>query len=359
MSLWYIYPMWHRVSFTLIAKKHLQYMKRRVRVEEIDELAFPHIIPHSRPIVFIQPYFYVMLRASKFISRRLHAYRGFIGIDVADSDRISNLAVSMTDYAKVMVVPSTFAKEAYIKSGVTVPVEVVPHGLDDNWFTDPPKIGQSFPDLLNLKRQRKCKFLLYFLWHSDWRKGVNLVYEFYAKLLKERKDVVLIFKTATADGVWVEKFKKLGCIHVYGWLTEEQKMELYDLSDIYPLFSRGGGFEHNGLEALVRGCFVIAPDRGSWVDYLDRMHLVHSHSCGEVLKDNPIHVGKGVEVDVEKAIDRAHVVLDNIDDFKARQREFVLKQIYPKFRWEVIADRLIEIARRVYEGEKRVVTHVV
>ncbi|RLF08430.1 MAG: hypothetical protein DRJ60_00425 [Thermoprotei archaeon] len=359
MSLWYVYPIWHRVSFTLIAKKHLEYMKKKARVEEIDELAFPHILPHSRPLVFIQPFFYVMLRSSRFISRRLHAYRGFIGIDVADSDRISNLAVSMTDYVEVMVVPSSFAKEAYIKSGATCRVEVVPHGLDDYWFTDPPRLTQSFPDLFNLKRQRRLKFLLFFLWHSDYRKGADLVYNFYRELKKERKDVVLIFKTATADGHWAKKFKELSCIHVYGWLTEEQKMELYDLSDIYLLFSRGGGFELNGLEALVRGCFVIAPNRGSWVDYLDRMHLVNSHSCSYVLKDNPIHCGKGVEVDIERAIDRVHVVLDNLDDFKAKQREFVMKRVYPNFRWEVVADRLLEIAKAIYERQRGVVAHVV
>jgi len=341
-SLWYVYPMWHTVSFTLIARKHIEYMKKYVHIEEVDELAFPHITPHSKPVVFIHPFYYCMIRASKFISRKLHMYTALIGIDVADSDHISNLAVSITNYAKAIVVPSSYAKRVYEKSGVRVPVYVVPHGLDVEWYHKPKTI-KYFHDLHKLKQEKKLHLLLYYLWHSPYRKGFDLVYEFYKRLKKERKDVMLVFKTRTSDGKEAKLMRQLGVIHIYGWLTEEQKIELYDLCDIYPLFSRGGGFEHNGLEALVRGEVVLAAKEGSWTEYLPSFSLVDCKPCPYVLKDNPIHDGRGVEVIVEKAVDKAHEILDNLEEYKAKVREHVEKHVRPRFNWPFIASRLYNI----------------
>jgi len=340
--IFYVYPMWHRVSFTLIAEKHIEKLKKRYKVERIDELAFPHIMPMSRPIVFLHPFFFIMSRSSRFISRKLHLYKAIIGVDVADSDHISNLAVSMTDYANAMIVPSSFSRKAYVRSGVKVPVYVVPHGLDWEWYEKPSIAEKYFQDLLLIKDRRKYKYILYFLWHSDYRKGADLVIEIYKRLIKERKDVKLVLKTKTADGRVAQVLRTLGAIHVYGWLTEEQKMALYDACDIYILATRGGGFEMNGLEALARGLPVIAAKGGSWEDYLPDWLLVDSRPTPYVLKDNPIHDGRGVEMIVEKAVDKIHDILENLDDYKARVREHVnrIKHIY---NWENIGKILKEI----------------
>lgn len=344
--IFYVYPMWHRVSFTLIAEKHIEKLKKRYKVERIDELAFPHIMPMSKPIVFLHPFFFIMSRSSRFISRKLHLYKAIIGVDVADSDHISNLAVSMTDYANAMIVPSSFSRQAYVRSGVRVPIYVVPHGLDWEWYTKPSIADKYFQDLLLIKERRKYKYMLYFLWHSDYRKGADLVIEIYKRLIRERKDVKLVLKTKTADGRVAQVLRSLGAIHVYGWLTEEQKMALYDACDIYILATRGGGFEMNGLEALARGLPVIAAKGGSWEDYLPDYLLVESRPTPYVLKDNPIHDGKGVEMIIDKAIDKIHDILENLDDYKARVRDHInkIKHIY---NWDNVGKLLSEVIERI------------
>lgn len=344
--IFYVYPMWHRVSFTLIAEKHIEKLKKRYKVERIDELAFPHIMPMSRPIVFLHPFFFIMSRSARFISRKLHLYRAIIGVDVADSDHISNLAVSMTDYADAMIVPSSFSRKAYVRSGVKVPVYVVPHGLDWEWYTKQNIADRYFQDLLLIKERRKYKYMLFFLWHSDYRKGADLVIEIYKRLIRERKDVKLVLKTKTADGRVAQVLRSLGAIHVYGWLTEEQKMALYDACDIYILATRGGGFEMNGLEALARGLPVIAAKGGSWEDYLPDWLLVESRPTPYVLKDNPIHDGKGVEMIIDKAIDKIHDILENLDDYKARVRDHInkIKHIY---NWDNVGKLLSEVIERI------------
>jgi len=350
---WYVYPMWHRVSFTLVARKHLEQLKKRMRIHEIDELAFPHVSPHTRPVVLIHPYFYCMLRAAKFISRKLHRYGALIGIDVADSDHLSNLAVSMSYYARRMIVPSTFCKRVFERSGVTVPVDVVPHGLDMEWYEKPKQIGKFFPELAKIKERKRIKFVLFFLWHSGYRKGDDLVIEWYKRLWKERKDVAIILKTGVKEAVQAQILRPFNCVHIFGWLTEEQKMELFDLADIYPLFSRGGAFEINGLEAIARLVPVLAAKGGAWEDYLPSWSLVDSHRCKCVLPNNPLHDGGGVEIEVEKAVDRAHIILDNLDDYRERLREHIEKRVKHVFNWEAVGERLYKIIVEVIEEVSR------
>ena len=347
VKVWYVYPAWHRVSFTLIAHRHISELRHYMRVTEVDELAFPHITPHSRPLVILHPYFFIMMRSSRVLARRLHEYRGIIGVDVADSDHISNLAVSMTHYARAMIVPSAFAKRVYEESGVTVPVYVVPHGLEPGWYLRPNIAGEYWGELLKLKYEKKLKLILFYLWHSEYRKGWDLVLEFYKKLKRERKDVILVVKTVSENEAMKQLCRRISCVYIYGWLTEEQKIALYDAADLYPLFSRGGGFEMNGLEAVARLVPVIAAKGGAWEDYLPQWSLVDSHPCPYVLKDNPIHDGRGVEVDVEKAVDRAHDILENLDDYRARLAEWREKKLKTEFNWLNISSKLFNIIQNV------------
>jgi len=343
--LWYVYPMWHRVSFTLIAEQHVRRLRKWFRLTEIDELVFPSLTPYSRPLVILHPFFFIMMRLSRNLWHILPRVSGFIGIDVADSDRISNVAVSMTDYALAMIVPSEFARRSYVVSGVKVPVYVVPHGVDKRWFTEPPRRPTTFFELARLK-ERGYKLLLYFLWHSPFRKGFDLVVEAYKALKRERKDVVLVVKTMGGNGYEAQLARRLGGVVVGGWLTDAQKMELYDLSDVYLLFSRGGGFELNGLEAVARGIPVVAAKGGAWEDYLPPWSLVESRRCDVVLHNNAIHVGGGVEIIVEKAVDRIHDILENLDEYKARMREHA-KKISNVYNWDAVAEKLRNVINEV------------
>jgi len=51
---------------------------------------------------------------------------------------------------------------------------------------------------------------------------------------------------------------------------------------------------------------------------------------------------------VEKALDKAHEILDNLDDYRARVREYAQKVLKSRFRWDLIADELIKIVREEY-----------
>jgi len=185
---------------------------------------------------------------------------------------------------------------------------------------------------------------------------LDLITKVYERLRSERSDIVLIDKTTMGtlnlEKIYYSVLKDLGSIVLTGWLTEEQQIELYDLCDIYLGFSRGGGFEMNNLEALARGEVVIAPDEGSWTDYLPKWSLVRSHHCDYVLADNPIHIGKGVEINVDKAVKKILDIIDDLDEYKAKVREYVNEKIRHEYTWDVVGRGLKKVIDDVLSGTK-------
>jgi glycosyltransferase involved in cell wall biosynthesis len=345
-------PFFKHVSFGVIGQRHYDLLRQYLRVELVDENAFPSIQILSHPLVFSQPYFYLMQMFEKKIARNLSMIYGLIGVDVADSDRITRYAKGLTKHATAMIVPSTFSKQSYLNSGVKKPIHVIPHGIDTEWLDTPPLKPTAFTHLAHLKKTKKLKLILCYALHSDYRKGLDLLLEFYNKLLTERDDTMLVVKTTHGVRYSSKPVTNLGSmaeIPVDGkilraWLTPEQKMELFDLCDIYFLSSRGGAFEHPALEGLARGEIVLGAKGGSWEDYLPNWALIPSTKSGPVLAKNPIHSGCGVELNVDKAVEKTVDIFNNLDDYRARVREHVSTHVRENFLWEQIGLQLRDVA---------------
>ena len=362
----YVYPMWHVVSFTYIAKKHVEYLKRAlgISVQELDELAFPSFTPSVRYTAVVHPWIYIYHRVLNDKKRALNEnlldrfekyiewWRGnfeqFIAVDVCDSDKISEYAVTLLNQADRVVVPSNFCVKVYRSSGVKKPVTRIPHGVDPEWYTTPnvwetAPVKALNPALLELflyKIRRNKKILVFWLWHSAERKGWSEVREVYSRLVRERKDVVLVLKTAVPYTKEFQEVMHLGAVQVYGWLSDYEKMALYDLADVTLNFSRGGGFELNCLESLARGIPCIASNWGSWLDYLPSFLRIKTSERVRVFENNAIHVGYGYRVDVEDALNKLHSILDNYDEYRARTDEY-REKLAGEYRWDVIAHKLL------------------
>jgi len=357
-SVVYVYPYWKRVSFGLIAEKHVSELKKYLKVSSLDETAFPHISLVTNPLLILQPYFYPFQNHEREIATKIQKniwkIKGIIGIDVADSDHITDYAVHLTNYSLAMIVPSQFSKKVYVDSGVKVPVYVVPHGIDESFITAPARSPITFPILARLKETKKLKVITSWILHSPFRKGRDILLKFFGELLKYRKDVVLVLKTFDRLHYFFkdnfdrinysfEKENLAGEEIERGWLSEGDKRELFDLTDLYALTSRGGGFEHPALEALSRGVPTIAGEGGSWSDFIPSWLLVKSYKSGKVFEDNPIHDGFGIEMDVNKAVDKALDILDNLEEYKERVREYALTYVKENYNWVRIGTLLKDI----------------
>lgn len=353
-SIWYVMPFFKQVSFTYIGEKHYLELKKYFRIELVDETAFPFVQVFSRPLVLVHPYFYPLQRWEYRIARIQRIIHGLIGIDVADSDHISREAVRLSQYATAFIVPSNFARNSYIRSGIKKPVHVVPHGVNEEWLTHERKIPRTFTELAKLKHRRNLKLLLSFIVHSFYRKGGDILLEIYKRLVNERNDVLLVLKTAKGVGYFLETIEYKGGEIEYhmdgkvyeGWLTEEQMMELFDICDLYLLTSRGGGFEHPPLLGIARGLPCIGAKGCSWDDYMTDWMLVSSKKSDIVLKGNPIHDGYGVEMIIDKAVDRIHQILDNLEEYKAKTKEYALTYVRDNFTWTAVGKKLRDVVTK-------------
>ncbi|MEM0459296.1 MAG: hypothetical protein QXZ31_05475 [Thermofilaceae archaeon] len=362
----YCYPIWHTVSFSLIAKRHIEQLRRRgAYVYEWDELSVPRFSAIYRYSLAVHPMFYCVHRWSRMLAGEggdlsggletlksaLGYYERVVGFDVADSDAVSPLAVQLAEAVSDVVVPSTWARDVYVGSGVRVPVHVVPHGVPSEWLSSPsPGVEvsgssafRSVIQFLGLLKEMGVKVLLFFLWHSPERKGWPEVLEFYKRLRGERDDVVLLVKSLGPLDVDPRVASKMGIVNVFGWLSEAEKMLLYDVADLTLLFTRGGGFELNGLESLARGTPVIAHRRGSWVDYMPDWLLVKEGRRMRVFEGNMVHVGYGYTVDIESALDLAHRILDSPGEWRCRVREYAVQRLAREFTWDAVGERVAEL----------------
>jgi len=335
------------VSFTFVARHHVRELRKYYRLYEIDELAFHCRDVFSKPVCLIHPYFFVVQRHPQQFFNNLHKFKAIIGIDVADTDQLGRVAVQLANMATAFITHSTFAREVYVKSGVKIPVYVVPHGLDRKFF-DAPKLPTDpyLRKLLDFKQKRNAIYVLFFLWHSGERKGADLVYKVLSEIQKTWSNVYLVCKCGSLAGHDVRLLQSLRGFVFSRWLDDHNLVALYDMCEIYTLLSRGGGFELNGLEALARGLVVLAGSKGSWVDYLPdfclikKVHRVRFWSDTDPI--NSIHCGCGYEVDINEAVDKLHDVLNNLDDYRARVREY-FEKVKLNFTWESVGMKLKEV----------------
>ena len=356
----YVYPQWHMVSFTLVARKHIEYMQRLgAAVYEIDEVLFPGFAPVVKYSAFIHPAFYILHRvaeyrkklSAEYLNWLINKFEQLICIDVADSDRISEYAVNLLNMCTKVVVPSTFARDAYVSSGVKKPVYIVPHGVDPFWYTAPntwlsAPAASIHPMILQLflyKIRKGVKIILFWLWHSPDRKGWHEAREIYKRVRRERKDVMLVLKTINPNTSEFLQVADQGAVEVYGWLDEFSKMALYDLADIVLVPSRGGAFELNALEALARGVPTLATDYGCFLDYVPDFLRIKKGEKVLVLPGNAIHIGFGYTADVDDGVQKVLNILHNYEEYKAKTVEWRENVLKNRFRWDLIAKQLLSL----------------
>jgi glycosyltransferase involved in cell wall biosynthesis len=140
-------------------------------------------------------------------------------------------------------------KEAFINSGVTVPIYVYYHGIN-------PK------DYPFINRPEDPVWVFGTLGRLSVRKGTDLVVKAFKEEFKTERDVALILKSSDAlvpfEGISNLKTTRDPRITVIGEvLSHEKKLELYKTIDCFVFPSRGEGFGLPPLEAMATGLPVI------------------------------------------------------------------------------------------------------
>jgi len=343
MILEYFYPL-HRPydSFTIVARHHIRALRKTTTVYELNIDKTINWSFTDREIIAFQPWLYY---SDRFLNKVGNAKR-VICVDVADSDELSANAVTRLQYCDRIIVPSRLNVEIFSRYFDKEMIFYVPHGVEDE-FLKPEKVYmKEFEPIYRLKKEKNVVVIGTWVTHSEWRKGMDIVLAIYRSLKKMKKNVFLFVKSREKEPSYYTELMSLGGAINSGFLSTEQKVAWYDSLDLYILGARGGGFELTGLEAISRGVPVISADRGSWVEYLPPFSLMPSRRSEQVLPGNPFHVGKGWEIDVNKAIDKIVDIIDHINEYKKKTEEWWLS-VKDRYTWENNEERI----RNAYLGD--------
>jgi len=350
-SLHYIYPRFKTVSFNSISEQHIKHLSSKVKVQKIDEEVLDNLMWIESRNIVLHPILYVTIgdKADLFQARQkrltslLKIKHRLGGFETSDSDQISKIAADVLNRFHVIFLPSTFAINAFKKSGVEVPLELVPHGLSDG-LLDPNRTiaADSIRHIQQLKEKHEATLILFFCLHSDYRKGADLVYEAMEHIQGMHRDVYLVLKKTSFDTAINDKMRHLKLIEIPTWLNDSELRQLYDVCDMLLVPSRGGGFELNALEGLARGLPTLVPNAGCFTDYIQYAIPLPIAGNPKVFPDNPIHIGNGWETDVDQLAHMIHQVLGSIETWKekAQANAPIIQQ---KYSWKSICDNLFDL----------------
>lgn len=189
----------------------------------------------------------------------------------------------LNDHYEEVWTPTYWNKRTFESSGVTVPVNVIPLGIDPILYRPAAK-KPLFPPCERLTGRLKGKamrpegFTFLYVFQPTFRKGVDVIVEAFEKAFASRKDVSLVLgvtthgnKRSTLDRLaQVEMGRLKSSIYALsGTFTDLEMASIYNAAHAYVCTSRGEGLNLPLLEAAACGLPVIAPMAYSHLDILN------------------------------------------------------------------------------------------
>ena len=345
MRIAYLYPRRKRVSFTLVAQKHIEQLRKRgVEIHEADCNVFSESDVY--PVTIFHPILYPLASSPRKYRVLMRRADKLIGFEVCDTDHISPLSAYVCSQFDLVILPTRFCANVYKGSGVMTKIDVLPHGISNTFLREPrvPK-DKDVKKIYDLRGKK----ILFFLWHSGFRKGADVVAEAFSRLVKLYKDVYLIVKIA---GVWdpfLQYMFNIPNVKVFNkWLSEDDLVDLYDSVDIVVVPSRGGGFELNALEGLARGKIVIVSDWGAFYDYCYQCLRVRTRTKIDLFMGDKraklIHDGKGVDPDPNDLYAKLKFAVENMELLRVKYRG-LMRTVRTHFTWDRIGDKLYSLIK--------------
>lgn len=261
--------------------------------------------------------------------------------------------------ADKVLVGSEWNKTVFKASGVTIPVGVVPHGINMAEFNDiqPYKIAGVDDDT----------FVFYSIFQWTERKHPLALLKAYWYAFGPDDNVALVLKTYRGDYSKVEKeairtsIKKLKSVTpmeyhppvftILNLLSEEEILGLHARGDCYTSLDRGEGFGLSPFTAGACGNPILVTNYGGATEYArpDTAYLVR-YSLTPVfgMPWSPWYRGDQLwaEPDLEAGAMHMRYIYEH-QDKAAHQGQRLKVHISDNFTWEHVGNRIIEEIRAI------------
>jgi hypothetical protein len=204
---------------------------------------------------------------------------GYVGVTVWETSHIPDAVAMILNELHAIIVPSHHSKEALLRSGVDIPVEVIPHTFDPVRWPSPVETGFE-------NARYRDKYVFYAIATPIERKNLRGLMRAYFKAFEGRDDVILRIKT-TADKA---EFKpvanaaleeaaitgKRPPIKIFSGNWPSEKIREFHLNgDCYVSATRAEGWGLCEMESKLCGSRVITSEWGAAKEFL-RYSIVKS-----------------------------------------------------------------------------------
>lgn len=183
-----------------------------------------------------------------------------------EATKLPPSAVELMNKATVVIVPTDWAASCFSACGVTIPIRVVPLGID-------PAIWKPRPHWHERKEEvngapAECIFgAAGRLAHGGMRKGVNEVIEMFQTAFPTERDVMLKVKSFPDCKVECEDIR----VRINtDFLTEPQLADWFASLDCFVSAAKGEGWGLHPHQAMAIGRPVIAPLFGGLTQFMHR-----------------------------------------------------------------------------------------
>lgn len=305
---------------------------------------------------------------STFIDVERARGRAVVGYTVWETDQAPAHWASILNRLDGVLVPCRWNVEVLERSGVTVPIRVVPH-LPPAVSPSPPAAGGHARPVRRLERRIRAGWLgrpaaddaitVVTIGTCVRRKALDRTVLAFARAFAGREDVRLVVKTGAGDftvpptswrPVWARRRVRRRWIHpspvaslravlaevddpppvaviAEDGLPAEDIAALHDVGDVYLSLARAEGWGLGAYEAATRGTPVVMTGHGGQLDFLDAdlAHLVRwtPERAWEAVWDVGYSVeDRWAEPDVDHAAQLLSEVVDDLTT--ARERASVL-----------------------------------
>lgn len=243
-----------------------------------------------------------------------------------ETTELTGLSVALLNRAKAVVVPSRWCKENFVASGVTVPIFVVPLGIDPEVFTHKPVIlgpGRVFGTAGRLA-------------HGQVRKGVRGVIRAFKEAFRHGEDVQLRVKLHPDCDCPEEADRRITFTRAH--LSERQVAEWIHGIDCFVSGATGEGWGLWQHQALACGRWLIACPYGGLTEFFRSGGLVDYH---EMPARDGFTCGKWAEPDWYSMIQAMRFFV-GISGGTVLENELARS-----FTWERSMDRLLRVFNKL------------
>lgn len=255
---------------------------------------------------------------------------------MSESSEVSGSWLKNLNSMDMIVVPNQWNKESFERSGVNVPIRIIPHGT---WT-------EMFP---YYERKKQDIFTFGIVGYLNERKGVFDVIKAFSSEFSPEEPVRLYLKSSNKDFGYYSNFSDPRITCDIKHLTPQELRDLYYSFDCFVFPSKAEGIGQPPREAMSTGLPVILTRYSGLEEIADLTYAFPLEPTKLIRGANPQNVeqiGNWAEIDIQELMYQMRYVYEH-QDLARLKGKIASRKINQYHSWPVCAQKMIDLLQEL------------